>query len=443
MKLKSQDFVLGVVVVAMIVLFVGSVTFLAPRAAILMRTVEVRFEHDSGLTPIKPGSPVVLGGALQVGKVIGVRREYASDGMRLMIVATLSLDSDLQLYEDVEITTDQPPVGGTGIVVIRTVGSPGTKPHLGGPIDGLPPQSLAAAIGLLSAQVLGPNGLLAKVDRELDAERADTFAFKVRASLDDVNAITGELRRQVDAGQSSSLLGKMHSVMDGVSESIGEVRTALGRSGASGLLARVDTLLESLGHAVESARAMLEENRAPLRSTVARLESASATLNDDLLASVRAEMDRENPDGLLGKLHRGMDRLNAGLADLESSADGVEHLVTVSGPQLERTLANARAMSEQLKLASDEIRVAPWRLLYRPSAGETQKMSVFEAARTFAEAATYLDDAAARLEAVTASAARRPDDAAAQAEVRAIRDAVREAFARFQKAETYLYEQLR
>ena len=67
---------------------------------------------------------------------------------------------------------------------------------------------------------------------------------------------------------------------------------------------------------------------------------------------------------------------------------------------------------------------------------------MFDAARSFAEAAMYLDDAAARLEAMTqhAGATRTP---AQTQELRRIREALRDAFGRFEQAERYLWEQMR
>ena len=88
-----------------------------------------------------------------------------------------------------------------------------------------------------------------------------------------------------------------------------------------------------------------------------------------------------------------------------------------------------------------EIRLAPWRLIYKPTTAETKEMTIFEAARSFAEAATYLDDAAARLEAAMSVAVHHPSSG--DDEIEAIRNSVRQAFERFQKAEEFLWKKMK
>ncbi len=61
MKSRRQDFLLGLVVIAFIVLFLGTFLFVYPRGAGATREITVRFKHDEGVAPLKVGSPVTLG----------------------------------------------------------------------------------------------------------------------------------------------------------------------------------------------------------------------------------------------------------------------------------------------------------------------------------------------------------------------------------------------
>jgi hypothetical protein len=161
-----------------------------------------------------------------------------------------------------------------------------------------------------------------------------------------------------------------------------------------------------------------------------------------LTALAREQLDPDNAQSLMGKIHAAMDRLNSALADVQTATAAGKRTLVTNQPALDRTIENAKAMSEQLRLASEEIRSAPWRLLYRPTPAEQDKLGVFEAARTFAEAATYLDDATARLEAVLAGGAVGQAQVDEQ-ELAAVLASVRSAFQRFEKAETYLWEKMR
>ncbi|RMF83743.1 MAG: hypothetical protein D6744_04155, partial [Planctomycetota bacterium] len=116
MSNRNQDFVLGLVVLAFVALLIGTVVFIQPSFGGEMRTIEVLFAHDEGVAPVENGAPVLLSGALQVGKILEVsRREADADGQKkLMISVRIAVETNLPLYEDCQITTDQPPVGGVG-----------------------------------------------------------------------------------------------------------------------------------------------------------------------------------------------------------------------------------------------------------------------------------------------------------------------------------------
>ena len=116
MSSKRQDFVLGLVVLGFVALLFATVVFIYPSLGVRTRPIVVHFEHDEGVAPLKTGGPVLLSGALTVGKITRVSRYTAdaadsSDGKsHLMIAVEAQVESDLTLYKDCQITTDQPPV---------------------------------------------------------------------------------------------------------------------------------------------------------------------------------------------------------------------------------------------------------------------------------------------------------------------------------------------
>ena len=132
-----------------------------------------------------------------------------------------------------------------------------------------------------------------------------------------------------------------------------------------------------------------------------------------------------------------MDRLNESLENVKTASAAGRDLLVLNRPAIERAINNAKEMSGQLNEASMELRAAPWRLLYRPSSKQTREMTIFEAARTFAEAATYLDDAAARLEAAQVAAARSPAGGETDQQLQALRASRPPAFQPFQQADEF------
>jgi ABC-type transporter Mla subunit MlaD len=446
MKPRQQNLVLGLVAIAMIALFVGSILFIVPRVGYATQTIQIQFRHKEGIAPLKVGSPVVLGGSVHVGRVtdittrVAVLDTPAGRTKELVIVVKVEIDATITLYEDCHITTDQPAVGGTGSVVILNVGTHG-RPLVGvGPVLGLPPQSFGAAIGTLSRRLLGPGGIVDKIDAMLDPEAQGSLHNLLRTSLADLNAITAELRAQANAADQHTLLGRLQQILDNVGGTTAALRAELSTGDEANLLAQIRGAIDRLTRTLEDASALVSENRLVIHQTLEHLRGASRQLDEELLARLKADLDRDNPSSLLGKTHVAMNQLNASLADVNAISQTGRGLIFSNRSALARTLENLKAMSEQLRLTSEELRLAPWRLLYKPTPRETEEMSVFEAARTFAEAATYLDDAAARLEAIASAPT---ETAASDAEIAAMRDSLKAAFQRFQRAETFLYERMR
>lgn len=447
MKSGRQDFVLGIVVLAFLALFVGTVLFVYPSLGADTRRITVRFRHEQGVAPLKPGSPVMLGGALEVGKVTDVRMMRGSIGTpagpqeQLLIVVDAELRADLDLFENCQITTDQPPVGGGGVLVILSVGT-STAPPAEGLLDGLPPQSLAAAIGTLSRRMFGSNGLVDKLERMIDVNAEGSLAGKVARSLDDVNAMTGELRTQLSPRDKVTLMSKIHGVLDNLNSTTGALRMQLAAEDETALLAKVHLALDRLDAGLGEVTAMLQENRPAIRSTIASVESVTRGMDEELLAAFKAELNRDDPTSLLGKIHTGVDHLNVSLENVVAMTDTGRKLVVLNRPALQRTIDNLKDVSDQMRVGVQEILLAPWRL-FKPPAGEIKRLDIFEAARRFAEAATMLDDAAARLEAVLAAAPGEGQVLGSEDEVRAVQESLRSAFERFQTAEEYLWEQMK
>lgn len=448
MKQRSNNFAVGMSAILFSALFLATILFLNPMDRRKTQTIEVQFKHSDGLAPVKYGSPVLLSGAVQVGTVTGLWTETLTvtdaTGMKsrqLVIIVRAEIDANVELYGDCQITTDQPAVGGVASVVILDVGTIGTEMPVSRHIVGKPPQSLAATIGTLSRRLLGPDGFVEKLDRMIDGNVEGSVMYKVLRSLSDINDVTHRLSMEVSAAEQQSLMAKLHVVMDGISGVATALREELGTAKDSGLIAKVHAAMDRLNESLSEIRGLLGDTRPGLTRTVDHVERISGRLNDEIIVSLRAEVDRDDPNSMLGKLHVLMNRVNASMADVQEVAASGRAIALHSKPALERTIANLKEMSDELRLAGSEIRLAPWRLLYTPTEKEKERMSVFEAARTFSEAATYLDDAAARLEATAAfPSGGSPEQ---QQEVANVRQALKEAFERFQRAEAYLWEKLK
>lgn len=449
MKSRKDDFLLGLATIAIVGILVSTIIFLVPIMKSSGQSITIHFDHKDGLAPLAPGSQVMLSGAMSVGEVKSVKprpdkRRMPSgefeDVTIFEVVATID-PTKVTLFGDCEITTDQPAVGGNGSVVIVNVGTFGTPLKM--PIIGRPPQSLSAAIAAVSRRFLAPGGMVDRLDQMLDPSVENSILHKLLTSLEDVNHITSEIRTQLSPKERDAFLAKIHTLLDDLNATTAAIRRETSAQESASTLAKVSTAIDRLNEALGEASEILKENRPAIRETISSVKSIARQTDEELIAAVKRELDRDDPKSLFGQLHASLDAALQTMGNLREISDEARELVVLSRPLITRSIENFKTTSDQLRLASQEIRLAPWRLLFQPTPEEKAKMGVFESARTFAEAATYLDDAVARLQAVI-DAKREGEELSLSAdELRGINDSLRAAFQRFEKAESYLYEKLK
>ena len=134
--------------------------------------------------------------------------------------------------------------------------------------------------------------------------------------------------------------------------------------------------------------------------------------------------------------------MQASLENVQTITAEGRRLVVLSRPQLERTVENLKQASQRLRTGIDELMLTPWRI-FPPLDGVTRQIEVLEAARRFAEAASYLDDTTRRIDALLQASPDRTRLLADPQELQALRSALKAAFERFESAESYFWKQIR
>lgn len=446
-----QDLLLGTIVITTLALFLGTTLFLYPRFTDDARKYRVYFPHAEGVAPLKPGSAVLLSGSINVGKVTSVKLERVDvptprgSQQVLAIVIEAAIATYVDLFEDCVISSDQPPVGGGGYLVIRDVGTPGKTPiGESSLIRGQPPQSFASAIAGLSERLLGPDGLVDKVDMMLDVRQPASLVGKVSGILSDIQSMTGQLKTQISPEDEKTLLSKVHRIVDDLGSMMAALTHQTSTDDQATLVARLSVALDQLAQAMTQANGMLSENRPALTETIQSVASMARTLDADILQKLKGEFDRTDPKSLLAKLHASMDHIDHSLANVESMSETGKVLLASNRPVLQKIIDNVQEASDAMRIGMQELIVAPWKLLDKPTnEADRKRLEIFEAARRFAEAATTLDNTAVRLEAVMAAAPAEGPVTATTDEVREIRESLKTAFERYRKAEDYLFERIK
>ncbi len=377
---------------------------------------------QDGASGIKPGSLVLLGGQ-PVGKVekVGIAPDPDAPGM-LAVHVTAGVRAAITLYDDAVFHIERPLLGSSATINISSIGTAGSTP------------------------ITGPNRVLEAGERVRLTPAPPSFLAQAGFGGDEVK--------------------KIQSIIDNAQTAIESLSRTIDKAGP-----RVEAAIDDVASSVADLRKQLPDWSKRVDATLANTEKASERL-DPLLAEAQGgvadargiirnigeDLDRwdpkitsifDNADAAVAKVNaQTLDKFNAALDEARGALDDFSDAARASGalvreesPNIRRALANARLMSDQLKLAAIEIRSKPWRLLYTPTAKESEASVLYDATRSYADAVSDLRAASEALETITAQA---PGGGSTvdRATMEELTTRVREAFQHYREAEDHLMDKL-
>ena len=386
--IRAGIFVIGTITIAVIVivLLAGLTDKLKPTTR-----YTVRFDLTDGAAGLEVDSDVRVGGR-GVGRVTKVTFERLGSGELIGVLVEIAIDDDLTLHEGATAYLERPLLGSGAVLNFESLGEP-TSPPLAenGVITGQPqvPQFMAQA-GYGSTQ---------REQLQSVFTRADRLSAKLDDITENIRAITLDAR-----DRSGGWFDQTDAILEDVRNSADDVR------------ARIDEgkqLIASLQESVDTSRPRIDDILTNAQLASEDIRDATDHFNEHTLALV---------DGLLQDGREGA-------AEARAAIDRVDALVTEQTPALRKSIANARLASDQLRLASGEIRRTPWRVLHRPSEKELEFELLYDAARTYADAVSDLRDASETLKTISVT---NPDT---NPDLVRVGEEVGEAFNRYSTAE--------
>lgn len=337
----------------------------------------VRFPIRSGVMHIKPGSEVRVGG-VELGRVVAVEPHFPDDPSRAFefVDVIFQLERRVQLYDDAMILASSQLIGAEGWIDIPNVGTPAAGQPEDGILRGTETEGLLAAL-------LGPSQ-----------------AAKTEETIDHVHLI---VRDMTEFSEFLTMIpdeyhDRIVPIIDDVKDTTDRTRTMVvdlteqtwprWREHVDAALANVETATENAKRLVDDGRDVaadvrdvIGENRPHLLAT---MENADQ-LTDEWL-EITDHVREDVVPRVTNLLESGQDGLDRAVAAIQRLREDYEGWSVTLG----ETLAAANLTGQQLKLASIELRRAPWKLLHRPSQRELEHELLYEAARTFAMASADL-----------------------------------------------------
>lgn len=339
----------------------------------------VRLGLDEGAAGLKQDSEVTLGGQ-PVGRVVGVDFETAPGTERVptAVLVRVEVRRDLTLYDDAVILLERPLLGSLSTLNIAsggegTMGLVGASPRIeaGDVIDGrLAPPAFLAQAGVGPTQTDQIRRAIA--DAQEGLARFNEMVKQATPRIDQGIADLSQLSQDVRGAWT-----RWSPRVDTTLEDAGRAAAQL-----SPTLEDARSALSSAKGVAEDIRGVVGENRAEVRSILTQLDEASTRVNGAILDEVTLAMQRAG----------------GALESLERTAESARGLLSQETPNVRRILANLRLMADQLKLTALEVRSQPWRLLVQPTTKELREQVVYDAARSYASAASDVRAAAEALE---------------------------------------------
>jgi ABC-type transporter Mla subunit MlaD len=347
--IKAGFFVLsGIVLAAFVTVVLAKTNFFQKRIA-----YTIRFTVSEGVSGLAPGSAVKIGG-LQRGAVTTVTPNTGTDGAFRDIYVNIEVDDAVRLFPGAKVVRIMPLLGENSTLNFVSIGS-GEEPlpagtvieatNSAGVIAALLGADNAAKAGTIIDDAVIFSNWLASLPREYQ-ERIVPMLDNAGETVKELRADYGSWRTKVDGTLTSAqaAAGDAASSMKGLDELL--VRNS----------PKIDSALTDIAAGATDARASLAELRA---KTVPLLNDA-------------------------------LNNANAAIGSFEKSVQLAHAFLLENLPGISLSLDNVRTATAQLKLAAMEVRRSPWKIMYQPGTEEVAHENLYEAARSFAIAASDL-----------------------------------------------------
>jgi hypothetical protein len=179
-------------------------------------------------------------------------------------------------------------------------------------------------------------------------------------------------------------------------------------------------------------------------------QTVDLLLADSVMDALKREFNPDDPESFFAQLIKDVSgiteqieqttvKVNSALETAQAAIKNIKELV--EDERIDSIINNISEVSINLKLTTQEVRRAPWKLLYKPKKKEYKIQALIDSAGAFAAGAERLDNTAMRLnKLVTAS------DSKSQLDIDKMESMVSEleaTFEQFQKAEKKFWEELK
>jgi ABC-type transporter Mla subunit MlaD len=402
-KRIRNNLAVGITVSVVLVLTVYIVIMLAdwPSLFTTQQKITVRLPYKVGLKGLIKGSPVHLGG-VKIGHITSTdikRLDPAStDCNDVYVFFTMKIPQQYQLRRDCALVAQSNVLGGQILLSIEDLGSGGESIEDGQTVD-----------------ILLADSIMEAVKSEFDPHDPNSLLAQIKT---DVTGITKQLRQSVV---------KLDTALDSAQSAMANLKDITGD--------------ERAGRFVDN----ITEVSANLKPAIAKLDT-SLDSAQSAMANLKGITGDERVDRIIDNITEVSESLKSTITKLNTSLDSAQSTLTnlkaISGDErIDRIIGNVAAVSSNLKLTSQEVRRAPWKLLYKPKEKEFRIQALVDSAGAFAAGAERLDNTASQLHKLMSVTGDEPQ--VDKDRIESIFAELEASFEQFQEAERKFWEELK
>ncbi|MCP4712782.1 MAG: hypothetical protein GY869_29490 [Planctomycetes bacterium] len=387
--------------------------------------ITVEIPYKQGLKGLDQGSPIFLGG-VKIGQITEAKINPPAD-KKIFASFTMEIPQYYQLHKNCTLASQSNVLGGAASLAIKNLGD--QDPISDGETVGLKLDGgITDAIENISRELdpETPGTLLYNLKYELNPDQSDSIMASLVATAVNLKQITEKIDLEVTpAEQQQSLMTKIHTAIDHLDEITKNINHQFDAEDQQTIIAKVNQALDTLNHSLAEVDQLIVTNADPITQTIADLQAT--------VQSITPFIDQATA---------GAESFQNAMITLEQLTADAKDLITVNRDYISSMVLNLHEISVNFKMASRDIRRAPWKLLYTPDESELKIQGLIEAADDFATGAEQLDDAAQRLQnLMTASAADQiPID---KKIIETIINDLKTTFDKFQNAENTFWKEIK
>jgi ABC-type transporter Mla subunit MlaD len=412
MARQRNDLAAGLFILISLALLMGVIIGVKGVGQIVepLQSVEARFPLDANVGGLRTGADVRLGGA-RAGSVRSVEI-VSPDDADAFVQVSFQLPARFTLKQDAVVRVQEGLTGGA-VLNVESLGTGEPLPR-GQAIAGAP-GSLSQAIGAVSA--LAPQiGELSTELQTLVAEARRDVMPRTTRLLENATVAVDEVKLAASEGKQL------------VAEVRAQVPPAVERYNAV-----ADRSAETMTH----LRDLLGDTRTDLRSAIASVKGATASLDEKLPGILeRVDAVGQSMQQTLADAGTAIEEINRTAVNATEATAAARSLVAGNRGKLDAMIVSLRDTATNLEKASEEIRRSPWRLLYQPKQNELANLNLFDSARAFASGAEAVQQSAAALRDAL------NDPRVDEQQLRTLLESLQQSFGRFNQAQASLFDQI-